>query len=109
MARYIQEGKIINYRNTTAETIHFGDEVVLTDRIGVASADIESEILGTVALDGVFEFASETGTAFTVGQTVYWDSANHRVTATKAESGAILAGMVVAPKASAEGNVLVKL
>lgn len=109
MARYVQEGKIINFQNSSSDPIRFGDIVTLTDRIGVASADIAAQTTGAVELEGVFEFPAENSAAFTIGQTVYWDAANKRITATKAASGAILAGIVVAPKSTADSAALVKI
>lgn len=109
MAKYIQDGKIINFRNTTEDAIRYEDVIVLTDRIGVAAMDIPAGGLGTVAVDGVFQVPAETTSAFAVGQTVYWDKPNGRVTATKAESGPVMAGMVVEAKASATASALIKL
>jgi len=109
MARYIQDGKIINYFNSAADQISFGDVLTLSGRIGVAAVDIRAGGIGAVELEGVFEISAETTVPFTVGQTVYWDAANKRVTATKAETGAILAGIVIEPKAVAESSALVKL
>lgn len=109
MARFIQDGKIINYLNNTASAIKFGDVLVLTGRIGVAAADIPVSNVGTVELEGVFEIAAETTAAFTVGQTVYWDNTNKRVTATKAETGAILAGIAIESKSVAESTALIKI
>lgn len=109
MARYIQDGKIINYHNDSGAVIKYGDVIALTDRIGVAAIDIPVGGLGSVDLEGVFEVKAEGTAAFTVGQTVYWDAANKQVTATKATSGAILAGIVIEPKAAADVTALVKL
>lgn len=106
MARYIQDGKIINYLNSSAAQINFGDVLTLSSRIGVASVDIPVQTVGAVELEGVFEMNAETTAAFAVGQTVYWDAANKRVTAT---SGAVVAGMVIEPKALAGASALVKL
>ncbi|TQI66739.1 DUF2190 family protein [Clostridium sp. KNHs216] len=109
MARYIQEGKIINYQNSTGSAIAYGDVLVLTGRIGVAVADIPNGALGSVELEGVFEIPAESTPTLTVGQTVYWDATNSRVTGTKPESGEIVAGIVVEPKTAAESTALVKL
>ncbi len=109
MARYIQEGKIINYQNGTDGKISYGDVVVLSGRIGVASVDIPTGSIGTVQLEGVFEISAETSAAFTVGETVYWDGANKRVTAAKPTSDAVVAGIVVEPKASSAAAAFIKL
>ena len=108
-ARYIQDGKIINYLNDSAATIQYGDVLTLTDRIGIATVNIAPHSVGAVELEGVFQLDAEATAAFAVGQTVYWDAANNRVTGTKAASGAILAGIVVEPKAAAEPVTLIKL
>ncbi len=109
MARYIQEGKIINYQNSTGSAIAYGDVLVLTGHIGVAVADIPNGAFGSVELEGVFEMPVESAPALTVGQTVYWDTANSRVTGTKPESDEVVAGIVVEPKATAMTTALVKL
>ncbi len=109
MARYIQDGKIINYQNTASEAISYGDVLVLTDRIGISTTDISAGGLGAVELEGVFEIAAEPSPALTVGQTVYWDAANKCVTGTKPESGAVTAGMVVERKAANAAAALIKL
>lgn len=109
MARYIQKGNTINYKNTGSEAIEFEDVVVLTDRIGVAALDIPAGAVGAVNLTGVFEMPAETTAAFTVGQALYWDADNKRVTATKAQSGAVTAGIAVEPKTAAGASVLVRL
>ena len=109
MARYIQEGKIINYQNSTGSTIAYGDVLVLTGRIGVAVADIPNGALGSVELEGVFELPAEPTPALTVGQTVYWDAENSRVTGTEPESDKVVAGIVVEPKGAAKTTALVKL
>ena len=109
MARFIQEGKVINYRNDTTDPILYGDVVVLTSRIGIAAADIPPGILGAVELSGVFELPAEASAAFTVGQELYWDAANKTVTATKAADGAIFAGIAVDPKAAANSIAYVRL
>jgi predicted RecA/RadA family phage recombinase len=109
MARYVQDGKIINFYNNSDSLIRFGDVLTLTGRIGVAAVDIADKTIGAVELEGVFEVNAETTAAFTVGQTVYWDAPNNRVTATKAETGAILAGIAIEPKAASAASALIKL
>ncbi len=108
MASYVQKGEIINYRNISDEKIPFGEVVVLSERVGVACMDIPAGALGTLALSGVYEMPAENTTAFTVGQTLYWDAAAKAVTATKAEN-AILAGIAVEPKEQAGATALVRL
>lgn len=108
MARYIQDGKIINYQNAGATPVAYGDVLVLTDRIGISTMDIPVGGLGAVELEGVFEIAAEPTPVLTVGQTVYWDTANKCVTGTKPQNG-IVAGIVVEPKAVNAASALIKL
>lgn len=106
MANYVQPGKIINYANNSGADIAYGDVVVLTSRIGVAACPIPSGGIGTVALEEVYEMPAETTAAFTVGQKLYWDAENKRLTAT---AGAIAAGVAVEAKAAADSSALVKM
>ena len=109
MARYIQAGRIINYRNDTNAAIKYGDVIVITGHIGIATVDITAGSIGSAELEGVYELPAENTVAYTVGQGVYWDATNGRVTSTKAASGAIVAGMVIEPKDVASATALVKL
>ena len=100
MAEFVQKGESLNYRNEGSELIRYGEVVVLEERIGVA---------GTVGVSGVYEMPAETGTAFQMGQTLWWDAENKRLTATKAASGAILAGYAAEAKAAEAAAALCKL
>lgn len=106
MANYVQPGKIINYTNGTGSDIAYGDVVVLSSRIGVAECDIANGEIGSVGLEGVYEFPAETTAAFAVGQKIYWDNTNKCLTATE---GAILAGIAVEVKDAADSSALVKM
>lgn len=109
MANYIQEGRVINYRNDGAGDIKYGDPVVLTEIIGVATMDIPAGGLGTVELGGVYEIEAETTATFAVGQEVYWDTASECLTATKTDAGAIRAGRITEAKAQSTASACVKL
>lgn len=108
-AVYVQDGKIINYKNTGAEVIPFGAVVVLTERIGVATFDIQPGALGTLEVAGVYEMDAESTAGFSVGQALYWDDANKCLTATKAEDNPIAAGFTVEAKAQAQTRALVRI
>ena len=90
-AIYVQEGVNVDYLNSGTATIAYGDILVYGDRLAVAACEIPA------------------GEAFTVGATVYWDGTNNVVTATKATSGAITAGVVVEAKAQAAGVCLIRI
>lgn len=107
MANYVQEGRIINYANTGEKAIAYGDVVVLTEIIGVATMNIPAGATGTVEITGVYEMSAETTSAFSTGQTVYW--VDDKLTTTQPETGAVVGGRVIEPKAQASAVALVKL
>jgi predicted RecA/RadA family phage recombinase len=106
MTKYVQAGKIINYTNLSVSDIAYGDVVVLSGRIGVASCPIPVGATGTVALEEVYEMPAETTAAFAVGQKLYWDSTNKRLTAT---AGDVYAGIATEVKAAAGSVATVKM
>jgi len=60
-----------------------GDVVVLTDAVRIAHLDISAGRLGALAAGGgVYDMPKATGagTAFTDGDTVYWDDGNDQAT-----------------------------
>lgn len=109
MAKFVQPGRTINYKNEGSEIIKWGDVVILTEIIGIATTDIAVGAMGTVELSGVYEVEAETSAAFTVGQLIFWDKDNKRLTATKAESNAVIAGRAIEAKGSSSATALIKL
>jgi len=100
IARFIQDGKAIDYRPT--EAVAAGDIVVQGTLIGIARLDIAANTLGSLALSGVFDAPKATG-AITVGAAVYWDAANFNVTMTAA--GNPYLGKALLAAASADETV----
>lgn len=73
-----------------------GSIVAIASKDGkLATADV---VAGYVI--GVFDVASDTGTAWAVGDVVYWDDTNKRFTKTTTSN--TKAGLVVAAKQSAD-------
>ena len=105
MAKYLQIGESIDYQNTGAETIKYGDVVPIGARIGVASADIAPGTLGTLAVEGVFEAPATSSEAYTAGAALYWDG--DKLTSTAGTHTP--AGWCVQPKAAGAANARVKL
>ena len=70
------EGAAIDY--TPGSAVAAGDVVVQSDLIGIARLDIESNNLGALAVEGVFDVPKATGvsTAIPAGAVVYWDVAD---------------------------------
>ena len=102
---FVQEGCSIDY--TPGADIAAGDVVVQGDLVGVAKLEIKSGKPGSLAVDGVFDFAKNTGVAYTVGQLLYWDDTANVVTTTA--TGSKLIGKVVRAAASADATVRVRL
>jgi predicted RecA/RadA family phage recombinase len=81
-ATFIQEGKYIDH--TPVGALASGDVVVQGDLVGVTLRPIAAGELGSLAVDGVFDFTKNTGVAYTVGTILYWDDTNNVVTTTSA-------------------------
>lgn len=103
-AIFYQIGDVIDY--TAAEALSFGDVVDLSTRIGVAGADIARDAAGPVQVTGVYRIPKASG-AVTVGQALYWAKSAKNLTTT-ADSNTP-AGWAVAPAASEDPDVLVKI
>ena len=83
-ATFIQQGIALDYRpsvDTPAGTV-----VVLADLVGVAVQAIKANQLGSLAVEGVFEFPKNNGIALEQGQNVFWD-ANENVVESWQSSG----------------------
>ena len=104
-ANYVQRGEVIDYKNNGNETIKANDVVALTSRIGVAGSDIKVGGTGSLHVIGVYALPALNTEAYTVGQVVYWK--DNALTAT--QTGAVEAGWVVEPKATASTTALVKI
>jgi predicted RecA/RadA family phage recombinase len=104
-ATFIQDGKYIDH--TPAGALASGDVVVQGDLVGVTVRPLAVGELGSLAVDGVFDFNKNTGVAFTVGQILYWDDTNNVVTATATGNKQI--GKVVRAAATTDTSVRVRL
>lgn len=104
IADYVQEGKTINYTNSTDETITAGTVVVFGERCGVAGCNIEPGELGTLHMCGVFA-VPKGSTAISEGVTLCYDAENDVATTTK--TGNALIGYSVAAAGKDAKTVLV--
>ena len=104
-ATFIQEGHYIDH--TPASALASGDVVVQGDLVGVTVRPLAAGEVGSIAVDGVFDFTKNTGVAFTVGTILYWDDTNNVVTTTSAGNKSI--GKVVRAAASADTTVRMRL
>ncbi|MBP7747010.1 MAG: DUF2190 family protein [Phycisphaerae bacterium] len=104
-ATFVHEGASIDY--TPGSAVAAGDVIVQGELIGVARTPIAAGVLGSLAVDGVLDFAKATGggTAISAGANVYWDDTNNVATTTAA--GNKLIGKCV--KAAADGDATVRV
>ena len=109
MATFIHDGNSIDY--TPAADTAAGAVVVQGELIGVARAPIAASAIGSLAVNGVFDFpkASGVGTAIAAGANCYWDIADSQAK-TDAEGGANkLIGKCVKAAADADTTVRIRL
>ena len=106
-ATFVQEGGAVDY--TPGSAVAVGDVVVQGELVGVARGAIAANALGSLAVEGVFDFAKATGvgTGITAGANVYWDDTNNVATTTAA--GNKLLGKCVVAAADADAKVRVRL
>ena len=104
MINFIEKGDVLDY--TAAAAVKSGAAVVLVNHIGVACGDIALGKTGAVNVSGVYELAAETGVAFAIGDDLYWDAANSRLTKT---TGTVKAGWAWAAKAADATTAQVRL
>jgi predicted RecA/RadA family phage recombinase len=106
-ATFVQDGRAIDY--TPGAAVAAGDVIVQGELGGVARTPIAANALGSLAVDGVFDFAKATGggTAITAGATVYWDDTNNVATTTA--TGNKLIGKCVQAAVDAAATVRVRM
>ncbi len=105
MARYIRKGSVVNFLNNTESIILYGDIVKLSERIGVATSNINVGEIGSVSVEGVYEIPAENAETFTIGDKIYLNESGK---ATKT-SGDIVAGWAIEDKLSSTDTAIVKI
>lgn len=109
MKVFSQKGEVIPFHNGTGSTITSGTVVKQGSRVGVVTGDILASGDGEILLVGVvYGVPSDTGTAWTDGDTLYWDPTNLYFTKTKT-TGNAPAGTAVGAKLSASATATVRL
>ena len=107
MAKFIQDGKIIDYKNIGSSKINYGDVIKLGTHVGIAAEDIHVGETGGVRVEGIFEMEAVSPAEFNLGDTLYLDDSNK---ATNVQGRlTIVIGYAVTTKASSETVVKVKL
>lgn len=100
MKNYVQKGETLTL--VAPYAISSGGGALVGSIFGVAAADVAGGAEGEFQVEGVFDLGRETGggTAWSVGDLVYWDNTNKRTT--KTSTGNKLIGVAV--KAAADGD-----
>ena len=106
-ARFIHDGNSIDY--TPGSAVTAGDVVVQGELVCVAKRDIPANTLGSLAVEGVFDFPKATGagSAITAGANVYWNAGTQVATTTA--TGNKLIGKTTRAAADADATVRVRL
>ena len=106
-AKYIHEGDTIDY--TPVADTPAGTIVPQADLIGVTLVPIKANQLGSIAVEGVFDFAKAggAGSAIPAGTLTYWDAVNSN--ATKTATGNKLLGKATKTTVDADTIVRVRL
>jgi predicted RecA/RadA family phage recombinase len=102
-------GEQLNIDYTPVVDVIAGDVVDLGTFVGIALTPLAANVLGSLAITGVFSFLKGTG-AVTIGQTVLWDAANHfAYPSGGGYTDDAMAGVAVSVAASADHTVWVLL
>jgi predicted RecA/RadA family phage recombinase len=100
----ISEGRFINYTPSGADVVA-GQVVALTNHFGIAPRAIADGELGSLDTQGEWELTKLAGAAYTLGQTIYWDAANSRLTSVAGS----LKKIGVATQAAASGDTVARI
>ena len=107
LGTFIHEGDAIDY--TPGSAVAAGDVIVQGVLVGVAKSAIEANVLGSLSVKGVFDFAKGVGSsdAISAGAKVYWDANNEVMTTTS--GGNTYAGKATLAATAAATTVRVRL
>lgn len=103
MQNKVQDGKVLDI--VLAADVKGGDVVALVNICGVAATDGKIGQTIAVEVEGVFDLPAVSGTAFAVGDALYWNG----TAATKTATGNAPLGLAVAPKTSGLTTARVRL
>lgn len=104
-AEYIQEGENITVTCESAKEYH--EPMLIGDRLAVLLEPVSAGGKGTAAVTGVWKLPADGGTSVAVGQKIFWDATNERITATS--TGNKAAGFAVEAISSGDTTAKVKI
>lgn len=107
-AQFIQRGDALDY--TPPADLPVGSVVVLGDTIGVNRTPLQAGQLGSLAVDGIFEFNKNSGNnqAIEQGKTVFWDTVNLHVRKSN-NADSLAMGKAAAPAGDTDTRVRVSI
>lgn len=103
---YIQEGDVLPY-TAGGTAIASGAVALIGKRLAVALGDIAPNDTGSVSVTGVWSISKLSTDVIGIGDLLYWDAANSRLTATAA--GNTLAGYAAAAAGNGVTTVNIKI
>lgn len=107
MLNFVQPGNSITL--TATGTVTSGDLIVAGSLIGVAAVDAASGEEYVIDTQGVFELTKKTTDDISVGELLYWDSANSYLTKTPGTDSKPLVGVAVKAAGATATTVYCKL
>jgi predicted RecA/RadA family phage recombinase len=106
MINKVQEGKKLDFVNTTGAAIKSGDLVIFGALAAVAITDIAAGDTGAVDLQGVYRLPKAAG-AITQGAKLYWVTADKNLSTVAAGNTLVGAAAEAALAGDAEVNLLI--
>jgi predicted RecA/RadA family phage recombinase len=70
MASYVQDGDLLDY--TPASAVAAGEVVVIGSLVGVAPRPIAANVVGSLAIDGVWSMPCASGATGAQGSAINW-------------------------------------
>jgi predicted RecA/RadA family phage recombinase len=107
LTTYKHRGEALDFVNSGDAVIKAGEVRVIGSRIGVIGDDIAPGAVGSIEVEGVFEFPLSASTAVAQGDAVYWDAENKKITNTS--SGNTAAGYAAAAAVATDEVITVKI
>ena len=84
MATFVHDGSSIDYTPTI--NVAAGEVIVQGELVGVARTPIAANTLGSLAVEGVFDFPKESSLSIAVGANCYWNAAASQATTTATDN-----------------------
>ncbi len=107
-ATFKHNGDVIDY--TPSADVDAGDVVVQGELVGVAKLDIAANVLGSLAVKGVFDFPKASGDGgVTAGAECYWDATNKVATDDSASGANKLIGKCILAAADTDITVRIRM